>query len=119
MLLPPPTSASDLCQKSSSIHRRIASELQWACLSTFLSTLTAFSGSNGLDPQLLDQRLFLAIWIKTVVAIGRSRVDRRWDLAIASQGTWGRRGGQRRVRRGGREERRIRIGPRFGLTPVG
>ncbi|CAN1172111.1 hypothetical protein LINPERPRIM_LOCUS30946 [Linum perenne] len=41
--------------------------------------LSAFSESNSLDPQLLDQRLFLAIWIQTT-AIGRSRVARRWDL---------------------------------------
>ncbi|CAN1324575.1 hypothetical protein LINPERPRIM_LOCUS33158 [Linum perenne] len=63
-------------QNSTQVYRRVAPELQWTCLSAFLATLSAFSGSNGLDPQLLDQRLFLAIWIETA-AIRRSRVARR------------------------------------------
>lgn len=47
-----------------------------ALFSAFLATRNAFSGSDGLGPQVLDQRVFLAIW-KEIAAIGRSNEARR------------------------------------------
>lgn len=48
------------------------------------ATRKAFSGSDGLGPQDLDQRVFRAIW-NEIAAIGRSSEALRWRRAPAAR----------------------------------
>lgn len=55
-----------------------------ALFNAFRATRKAFSGSDGLGPQDLDQSVFRAIW-KDIAAIGRSSEARRWSRAPAAR----------------------------------